>query len=78
KPIAGVEVKAEVFLDKDGKTVKRNQADSLGIDIVVLYNKKEVLLIDLKIGKGFSGKQKNALTRRFNDVDLVQVFIKTK
>ncbi|MFM5983985.1 MAG: RHS repeat domain-containing protein, partial [Sphaerospermopsis kisseleviana] len=92
KPIAGVEVgvevKPEVFLDKDGKPVKRNQADSLGIDIVVLYNKKEVLLIDLKIGRGFSGKEKNALTSRFekknaltssfNGVDLVQVFIKTK
>jgi RHS repeat-associated protein len=78
KPIAGVEVKAEVFLDKNRKPVDRNQRDSLGIDIVVLYNKKEVLLIDLKIGKGFSGKHKNELRRRFNGIDLVQVFIKTK
>jgi len=78
KPIAGVEVKGEVFIDKDKKPAERNQAGSLGIDIVVLYNKKEVLLIDLKIGKGFSGKQKNELRRRFNDIDIVQVFIKTK
>jgi RHS repeat-associated protein len=78
KPIAGVEIKSEVFRDEKGKPTRERETGSLGVDIVVLYHGKEVLLIDLKIGKGFSGQQKNKLRDRFNGVDLVQVFIKTK
>ena len=75
KPIPGVEVRAELFFDSNGNETKPRAKGSLGIDIFVRYRGRDVLLIDLKTGKGFSGKKKASLTKRFGGT-VIQVFAK--
>jgi len=71
-----IQVKTEVFHDKDGKPAGRREKGSLGLDVVIYYKEKPVLAFDLKTGGGFSKKGLNARGRRFG-TDIIQIFIKT-
>jgi len=76
-PIGGVEVIPEVFFDKQGNEGSTRDQGTLGIDILIKKNGKSMLAIDLKIGRGFSGKKKRAISERAG-VPVVQIFIGVK
>ena len=74
KPIAGISIEAEVFSDEDGNEFSDRKKGSLGIDILIKRNGKNVLGIDLKTGRGFSKKKRGKITERFG-VPIVEIFI---
>jgi len=50
----------------------------LGIDILVKYHGKNVMGIDLKIGRGFPGSKRRKISGRGGDIPIVQIFIGVK
>lgn len=76
-PVKGVDVRAEVFKMSNGKDADyRRQKKSLGIDVLVEYNKKPVLAFDLKFGRSMSNSRVKKLKSRFQRAGLVEVTVK--
>ncbi|WGO96912.1 putative Ig domain-containing protein [Saccharophagus degradans] len=77
KPIGGITVHPEVFFDKNGEEGTTRDKGTLGIDILIKRNGVNMMGIDLKIGRGFSGKKKREIATR-GKIPVVQVFIGVK
>ncbi|MBI5279844.1 MAG: hypothetical protein HY854_25660 [Burkholderiales bacterium] len=75
KPLPGVEVVAEPYFDGNGIEEKADSKGDLGVDVVVKYNKKNIVAFDLKIGKGYSKKGVADRVKRIG-TDVIQIRIK--
>ena len=63
-------------LNKNGSLNKadfKRQKGSVGIDLVINYDSKPILGIDLKTGRGSSSKRNSKLSRRLGGADIVEV-----
>lgn len=82
KPLKGVEIRSEVFVDSAGASVGRRAKDSLGIDVLVLYENKRVLAFDLKFGRKMGNTRAKQLKSRLDmnvyDVGIFELTVKLK
>ena len=63
-----VVIKAEPFVDNNGEHYGKGRKGSVGIDVLIKYKGKNILGIDLKIGKGYSKQGIRQRRRYFGDV----------
>lgn len=71
--VHGITVHAEPFADDDGEHYGKGRKGSVGIDVLIKYQGKNVIGFDLKIGKGYS--REGIRKRRSYFGDVVQVYI---
>jgi len=76
----GLEIEAEVFLDKSKQPVRRNirPSGSLGLDVIVKRNGKKILAFDLKTGRGLGSKEIKRRRSRFDGISIVEIFVNKK
>lgn len=65
---------AEPFADNNGEHMGKGRRGSVGIDVLIKYKGKNILGLDLKIGKGYS--KSGIRKRRSYFGDFIQVHIK--
>ncbi len=60
--------------------VKRRKKNSIGIDVAILstHTGKTILAFDLKTGRGSSKKRNARLSRAFDGVDIIEIFVSKK